>query len=241
MQVQVQVMVLGVYHMHNPKADLIKSELDDHLSSDRQAQIRDLVDRLARFAPTRIAVETKVDGDVNERYHRFMGSDYVLTANEIDQVAMRLASRLGHPDIYPVDCATDLDFDSVFAFAEAHDREFVQYMSDLRAEIQVMLDGLSQHTVLENLILQNSPDLMAKALEIYVRMAALTDGKIYPGADLAAAWYSRNLRMFGNLSRVCQDGDRVLFPVGQSHAPILRHLAAASGFMTVVDPLDYLR
>ena len=42
---QVQVMLLGTYHMDNPGLDEVNIDADDVLAADRQAQFRELVDR----------------------------------------------------------------------------------------------------------------------------------------------------------------------------------------------------
>ena len=60
-QAKAQVMILGVYHFDNPNLDYVKSNTDDHLSPKRQAEIAKVVELLAKFNPTRIALEA-VDG-----------------------------------------------------------------------------------------------------------------------------------------------------------------------------------
>jgi hypothetical protein len=49
------------------------------------------------------------------------------------------------------------------------------------------------------------------------------------GADLGAAWYARNLRIFRNLQRLgeCPE-ERVLLFIGAGHVPLLRFVAQAS-------------
>src|SRR5262245_63040069 len=56
-QSKAQVMILGTYHFANPGLDYVKSDLDDHLSEKRQKQIAEVVELLAKFKPTKIAIE----------------------------------------------------------------------------------------------------------------------------------------------------------------------------------------
>lgn len=240
-QPKVQVMVVGTYHMANPKADLIKTELDDHTSPKRQKEIQDLVDDLAKFKPTKIMVERMPEDGANEKYHSYLEDKYTLTVNEIDQVGMRLARKMGNKDIYPIDYRTGMDFDPLFAFAKnANDTEFFSYFEATKAEVEKMLNGLRDHTVEQNLSMMNSPEQLHLAMEFYVRTLRLNDGKDYPGADMLAGWYSRNLRIFGNLAKVVQPGDKVIVLFGQGHAPILRQLVIDSGNMDLVEPSAYL-
>jgi len=56
----VKVMVLGVFHFNNPNADYAKFAGIDVLTPQRQKEIESVVDQLARFEPTKIALERPV-------------------------------------------------------------------------------------------------------------------------------------------------------------------------------------
>lgn len=236
-----QVIVLGTYHMANPKLDLVKTELDDHLSAKRQAEIEDVVARLAKFRPTKILVEAMPEGKAQEQYRAYREGKYELTANEVDQIGMRLAKRMGLPDIHPVDWRNGMEFDPVFDFAKAHDPDLMRYIDTTMANAAKDMNGPREHTVRENLSTMNRPDKLRGALEPYLRMARLNDGQSYPGAELAAGWYARNLHIFGNLQKLAQPGDRILMIFGQSHVPLLRQFVESEGTMELVEPNKYLR
>ncbi len=53
-------------------------------------------------------------------------------------------------------------------------------------------------------------------------------------------WYHRNVRIFANVLRVTEPGDRLLMLYGAGHVPILAHLAEASGAYRLADPRDIL-
>ena len=237
-----QVMILGTYHFANPKADLIKTELDDHMSPKRQNEIAEVVALLAKYKPTKIMVERPPEDGANDRYHSYLEGNYTLAINEIDQIGMRLAKQMGNKDIFPIDYRSDMDFDPVFAFAkEKNDQAFFSYFESAKADVEKMLNGLPMHTVRENYLTMNSPESLHQAMEFYVRLLRLNDGKNYPGADLLAGWYSRNLRIYGNMAKVVEPGDRVLVIFGQGHAPILRQLVVDGGDMELVEPNQFLK
>ena len=54
---EISVLILGTYHMSNPKLDLVKTDIRDTMGADRQKEIVDLVAKIAKFRPTRIVVE----------------------------------------------------------------------------------------------------------------------------------------------------------------------------------------
>jgi hypothetical protein len=65
-------------------------------------------------------------------------------------------------------------------------------------------------------------------------------GDGYAGANLLAAWYERNLRMYANIRRVAAPGERVVVLVGGGHAPILRELASFDEGVKLADTNTFL-
>src|ERR1700760_1426451 len=52
-----QIMVVGVAHFDNPSRDVVNTKVDDVLAPKRQKEIAAIVDQLAKFHPTHVAVE----------------------------------------------------------------------------------------------------------------------------------------------------------------------------------------
>jgi len=52
-----KVMIVGTFHFNNPGLDYTKAERDSILSEKRQKEVRELIDRLKAFKPTKIAIE----------------------------------------------------------------------------------------------------------------------------------------------------------------------------------------
>src|SRR5262245_46673022 len=114
-----QVMILGVFHMNNPGRDLIKPSIKDVLGERRQKEIADVVARLEKFRPTKIALETPAGSrTMQERLEQFVAGKYTLTTDERDQIGFRLAKALGHGKVFPIDFKEDLDFNTVFRYAK---------------------------------------------------------------------------------------------------------------------------
>ena len=59
--VPIQVMVLGTYHFDNPGQDLHNMKVDSVLTPAKQSELADVASRLAKFNPTKIAVEALSD------------------------------------------------------------------------------------------------------------------------------------------------------------------------------------
>ena len=73
-----------------------------------------------------------------------------------------------------------------------------------------------------------------------MEFARVGAGDTYVGADLLAKWYDRNIRIFSDLQRIAQPGDRVLVIFGAGHAAILRELIANDSRLELVEARRYL-
>jgi hypothetical protein len=237
-----QVMVLGVYHFDNPNLDYVKTDVDDHLSPRRQAEIAEVVRRLAAFGPTRIAVEERDDERLNARYAAFRAGERQLGADETDQLALRLAAELGHERLHAVDHAHDMDFERLMGAAQrSGDRVFLERFQQVIAEVKAEQARQREQTVLETLVALNDPRRIARDRDAYLAMARVRAGDDFAGADVLAGWYQRNFRIFASLAAtVTSPEDRVLVIFGSSHSAILRELVAASPDLRLVEPNDVL-
>lgn len=245
---QLQVMLLGTYHMANPGLDTVKGEPDDVMSDRRQAEILDLVQRLAQFAPDKLLFEAAYGSPrLQERYADYLKDEHELTRNEIDQVGYRLARRLGHDQVYPVDYPMFQD-GTALEFYEAHHPDSKKDGDAVRAgwEAPSAADGerLASSTIARYLAHLNSEDWWAfdldsrYALQTSMRYAEYDQ---YAGADLLTSWYKRNLRILTNVHRTVEDDDqRVLLLMGAGHNRILWDLIDTSPLLCRIDPRPLL-
>ena len=198
-------MVVGTVHLHNPGADAVKSKLDDVLAPKRQREIEDVVANLARFAPTRILVEGEPSEQerINTNYRAYLGGTYTLTRNEIDQLAFRLARRLGHAQVYAIDHQVGLDFSGAMAYAAQHGQQ--EEAAKFGATIQ-RIEGYfntlyETGTIAEILAAQNSDSQADDGVAIYQLLSRIGRDSVYAGADVASDWYKRNIRIYANILR----------------------------------------
>lgn len=228
---QAQVAVLGMYHFVSEQ-NLVTQADDDELAPERQAQIATLVDRLAAFAPTRIAVERPYDqAELDRRYAAYRRGDYRLTAEETDQIAFRLGARLGVPRLDWVQYRGAFPFDAVQAFAAARGRTdaLEAALAGARALAAELDRVLRAEGVVAALRFFNSPEALAANHRTYLLLNRFADtanpsGGERPGPALVESWYGTNLNIFANLQAIATPGARVLVVYGQGHARILNGL-----------------
>lgn len=238
-----EVLVLGTYHFDNPGLDVAQLTVADVLTPEKQAEVAAVADALAAFQPTKIVVERRVAraAEVDSLYTAYRTGRHALGRSEVEQLGFRLAARLGHDRVYPADHGGEFPFEPLMAYAQEHDPAFAAGVMGVIGRIEQESDSLQRTaTVGEILRFENRPDILRRAHGWYAATAAVGAGDGYAGADLLAAWYDRNIRIFGNIAALTEPGDRVLVIFGAGHAPILRELVEAAPGMELVDPAGFL-
>ena len=246
-----KIMILGTYHMNNPGLDTRNLDADDVLLPKRQREINELNEKLARFNPTKIAIEGAYSDKASwdGRYKKYIAGDLKLGRDERDQIAFQLAKRLKLETIYPIDypmLMSGLRYDEIESpkpkpspAANADEAKGNAPVAALSEEDQL----LRKSTVTEFLLYLNNEKKILKDHENYLRMLLPEDNSaIYQKSDLVTNWYKRNLRMFSNLNRITSfPSDRILLIVGSGHLKILKEFALDSPQFCLVEPDFYLK
>jgi hypothetical protein len=242
---RIPVLILGSYHMSNPGADRFNLESDDVLSPGRQAEIEAVVDRLALFEPTIVALESPWGDTGNASdYRAWRAGEHELRRKEEEQIGFRLADRAGLETVYAVDARMGLP-DSLLMATMERDPSLGRHLAALEpygeGAMALMGQMLSESTIGEFLWEMNSPEGLAANHTTYFRFfLPIVADTSYGGADYVAVWYRRNLRIAANIGRISDEGDRVFLIIGQGHAPILRQVFTDWPRFCLEDPLNYL-
>jgi hypothetical protein len=235
------LLVLGSGHFSNPGRDIVNIKVDDVLSEVRQSQISVVVEQLASFHPTHIAVEwpQKDQSTLDAHYSDYRQNRYRLTDHEQDQLGLRLAARLNLPRVYAIDWNElppgEQRYYNWYAYGEAiGQKALTSALVDPNRSLGVI--QLGAQSIASWLLALNRRDALAANHRNYFDIARVGDEQQQPGANWVGYWYGRNLRIFNNLLRLTdRPQDRVLVIYGQGHAYLLRQFAAESGAFRVVD------
>ena len=226
---QPEVLILGTFHMVGSGNHVHETDVDDMLSATRQREIAELVEVLKRFRPTKIAVEAAFGSRaLAERYASYLGGEYDLSANEIDQIGLRLASELGHEEVYAVDADGEFPYYRVENYARANGRgaEFDSLQAMTGARIEREAEYLRTHTVLETLELMNADSTAATAVgEYFNTYLPFGERWEYAGPYLLSRWYERNARIYMHVRDLVTSADeRILVVYGAGHLGWLRQI-----------------
>lgn len=238
---QPSLLVLGSGHLNNPGRDLFNTKVDDVLADPRQKEIAAIVEQLAAFRPTHIAVEwpAKSQARLDARYRDYREGRLQLGRDETDQLALRLAAKSGLSRVYAVDWneeppGSDQDYDWP-AYGQAHGQKaLVAAIGDPKRAIGIVALGTQS---LGSWLLQlNEPETLLAGHRNYFDWARVGDHERQPGANWVGAWYARNLRIFNNIVDLTdRSQDRILVIYGQGHAYLLRQFATESRALRLVD------
>jgi hypothetical protein len=246
----VEVMIVGAYHFGNPGLDINNIKVDSVLTPERQRDLERVAKALATFKPTHVMVEMQSEAPdfAIAEYQRFDDAMLAKDANEIVQIGYRTARaaglqtvngideqpKPGEPDYYPYDKVQETA--AKFGQTAALDALNIPVVASLKDFEQAQ----KTHSVGAMLLKVNDPAGIQGDMDSYYGMLAIGDHDAQTGADLNAAWYLRNAKIFGKLMQVTKPGDRVLVVYGGGHGFWLRHFAGLVPGYRNVDVRPYL-
>jgi hypothetical protein len=203
---RIQVMVLGTYHFDNPGQDLHNMKVDSVLTTAKQAELADVASRLAKFNPTKIAVEAVSDRPdfVSNKFEGFTVEKLSKDPDERTQIAFRLAHQLGQKFVCGIDEQSNtidyFPFDKVDTYAKAHQQSAaLDRMQEKVAEMIKQMEA-AQKTKPVRLMLADVNDaarVLSDHQNFYYALLSLGNEKEQPGAGVECSVVSaqrQNLR-----------------------------------------------
>ncbi len=256
-------MLLGTYHMDNPGLDEVNIEADDVLAADRQAELQGLAERLEAWQPDRIAVERPYDNfeSVNDLYGKYRSGEYVYghaetfpaphpmrndddseCRSEVVQIGFRLADRLDHDHVAPIDeHPEELDDDPFADRGIDSARKTSVGLPDPEDWKRETDDHLASSPISEHLAWMNRESQLRFNHRLMFDRAIRATGEAFGSPGALAYWYDRNIRMVHHCWRSIEAGDeRLLLVVGSGHVRAMRYLLTEAPMCCPVSPLPYL-
>jgi len=236
-----QVLLVGSWHFNYPGLDAHQAEEEDRInifSVRRQEELKELLDYIARFKPTKIAVEGgRNSGYIIRRFERWKSGERQLGASEVDQIAIRLMDRFHLDTLYGVDAwplLLELRDNRDSTAQEQYTDEILERhyfggedpISSSYSEYYAYRNKMSvKHTLLEQFSYINSEKVLNRGFGSYISGGQF-DSENFEGPDaLSMFWFNRNLRIYRNIQNIDHDeNDRILVLFGAAHISILNYL-----------------
>lgn len=235
-----KIMILGTFHME-AKNDRINFQGTDSIN-EHEAEIIQLVDALAAFKPTQIAVECckSEQSSLDATYLDYIANGST-SPNEVAQIAFRLAKNLGHEKVHAIDWMER-------GAAERPCGDVQEYLHTNQPELACEIDALSENaidlekeTIREVFLRLNSKASAQRSLAYYMNYARIGSEEYY-GNGWLIWWYQRNLNIFTNTAALAEGEkeERILLIIGAAHKGILEQFFENSRAFEVVNTLSYL-
>jgi hypothetical protein len=245
---KIQVLNFGTFHM-GLTSDGTKTEFDEH-DLENQKRVHEIARMLSSFKPTVILVEKPPEQDslLQLEYTQYLKNPKMFFKNssEIELLAYELGRICEAKRIYGIDHKMnynyriwrDLQMNTVDSTMVkdfyGNKKKYFPVLAELNNENLSLLDRLklkNRDSYLDYLITTNA-DILSYAA---------SEGN-FEGADEAAKYYQRNLRMFTNMNRIkLSNEDRVFIIMGASHTAFFRDFIGRSPKYKMVNTFDYLK
>ncbi len=238
-----KVMVLGTFHMRYT-ADMFRLDVGDIGLAERQREIRQVVERVKAFKPTKMAFEVvKSENErLNEEYQSYQRGEFELGVDEVYQFGFRIAEELEHDQVYAVDWMESVGnrgIGQVYDWAKEH-------QPDLYKEIEEkyqkpIREKSGSKSIYELMKEYNQESEIQLGHELNMTIARIGKGEEYVGIDWLRWWYQRNLIIYKNLAElITASDDRAVLLIGSSHIHLVSQFLRESNLVEVVPASLYL-
>lgn len=212
-----------------------------------KAEVHKIAKLLAEFKPTVIIVETmpSYNSTLQKAYEEYLKNPemQIQNPNEIELLAFELGRLANTKQIFGIDHKMGYNYGIGYQLASAkvNDKTYETYGSLIdKEEKKLNYDNLS---LLEKFKVENHPQYLDFLINVNADMLTYvsTQGK-FEGADEAAKFYQRNLRMYSNFNQIdLKPNDRVFIIMGGAHTAFFNEFMKRSPKYQLVNPFNYLK
>ncbi|NBL65820.1 hypothetical protein GV828_11470 [Flavobacterium sp. NST-5] len=240
----IEVLNFGTFHMgYTPDANTVNFDENDKKN---QSEVHKVAKMLANFKPTVIIVETTPEYNENlqKEYQNYLQNPKMKfeKPSEIELLAYEVGRLSKATKIYGIDHQMGYNYNIGNQIKnKVNDDTFEQYFTLVNAEEEKLnYDNLS---LLDKLKVDNHPQYLDFLINVNADVLTyVSTQNNFEGADQAARYYHRNLRMFSNLNQIhFAPGDRVFILMGASHTAFFNDFMRRSPKYKLVDPFLYLK
>ena len=241
----IKVLNFATFHMGYTN-DANSTEFDEN-DAKNVADAHKIAKLLAEFKPTVIIVETppSYNPTLQKAYHEYLENPKmeIKDPNEIELLAFELGRLAKTQKIFGIDHKMGYNYGIGYQLAstKVNDNTYEKYATQIDTEEKKLnYDNLS---LLEKFKVENNQQYLDFLINVNADMLTYvsTEGK-FEGADEAAKFYQRNLRMYSNLNQIdLKPTDRVFIIMGGAHTAFFNEFMKRSPKYELVNPFMYLK
>lgn len=242
---KIQVLNVGTFHM-GETSDANKTEFDEK-DPKNQNEAHAIAEAIAAFQPTVIIVETPPK--YNEKLRRLYAeykTNPKMTFERPDEIEL-LAYEVGRLAGVDTDRIYGIDHKMGYNYGIGRQlkakRPFTTYLEFMKKAEAILGGDFNSGSTFDKLNRMNQPEVLDFLININADILThvSTEGK-FEGADEAAKFYQRNLRMYSNLNQIeLKEDDRVFILMGGTHTAFFKEFMERSPKYELVSVFDYLK
>lgn len=243
-----QILLLGTFHFENPGLDVAKLNTFNVMTDKSQKDLENITDKIKKFGPDKIFVEWNYQKQAKLDKFYAKNTDSLLhkNADEIVQVALRSAKKLGHSKLYGIDYNNaDFPYDSlVKGMKEANQLDLIKRNEEVMKNYEIDQNKkIAKYSLTELLLDINTKKSNEENISWYLD-TAIKGGKTdnFVGAFLVSEWYRRNLYMFALIQKLTESkDDKIMVLLGAGHTAMLRDFVAHDPNFEIVELATILK
>jgi hypothetical protein len=224
-----EIILVGTFHFEQD-AELIKR---------KENEIKELVNYLADFKPTRIALEWEKteDDELNKKYKNSNGN---YSVDEIQQVGFRLAQKLKHEKVHAVNWTGHLTQDDINNLNNEIRNSYPDLLNTMMTLIEKTAVISSDSELINSFRELNDKRSVKDFEKMYLSFVDVKDDKgEMLGFTFLNKWMERELMICKNIVETLTSNseERILLIIGSDHLWMLRSLFEGLGW-DVVNPFS---
>lgn len=224
-----QILLLGTFHFENPGLDVAKVNTFNVMTDKSQKELENITNKIKTFGPDKIFIEWNYEkqAKLDKFYARNTDSLLHRSADEIVQVALRSAKKLGHKKLFAIDYNhADFPYDSLTkGMKEAGQSDLLKKNEDVMRDYEkTQNQKIAKYSLTELLLDLNSKKSNEENISWYLE-TAVKGGKTdnFVGAYLVSEWYRRNLYMYALIQKLTESkDDKIMVLLGAGHTAMIR-------------------
>ncbi|MBU2995306.1 hypothetical protein KO500_02630 [Cellulophaga baltica] len=250
-----KVLNFATFHFGNTP-DAHKTEFDENDAAAHK-EVRELSKMLAAFKPTIICIENlpEYNDEINNVYQKFLKNPAKLNTiyGERSMVAFDVARLSNVQKLYGIDHQMGYNY-SVGDFFERSPEYTNAIDSETYLELtnepfkdyptlEKRMETFDSLSLVEKLKVMNEPAYHDFSINTNAdKLLYVGTENNFEGANQAALFYERNMKIYSNLNRIpMTKEDRVFIIMGVAHTAFLREFMKRSPKFEMVNALDYLK
>jgi hypothetical protein len=243
-----QILLLGTFHFENPGLDVAKVNAFNVMSDKSQKELENITNKIKKFGPDKIFIEwnyakqAKLDIFYNKNTDSLLQKD----ADEIVQVALRSAKKLGHKQLYGIDYNyTDFPYDNLVKGMEAADQfDLIKKNEEMIKHFETDQNAkIAKYNLTELLLDINTKESNEENIGWYLE-TAIKGGKKdnFVGPFLVSEWYRRNLYMYALIQKLTESkDDKIMVLLGAAHTAMIREFVKYDSNFEIVELATILK